>query len=172
MIIYMQMIENVQEQSKFEKIYLEYKGLMYHIAYNILKNPEDAEDAVHHAFVKIAENIKKIGTPVCPKTKSYIVTIVEHKAIDMYRASKRRAEVSLNEETVGISIEYTGDCALAKCLVQLSPRYREVIILKFRHGYTTREIAKMLDLSESNIRKIEQRAKAKLEQLCNEVGLL
>lgn len=38
---------------------LQYRGLMYHVAYEILHNEQDAEDAVHHAFVKIAENIKK-----------------------------------------------------------------------------------------------------------------
>lgn len=59
MIIYLQMLETPEEKSKFEQLYLEYKGLMFHVAYEILHNEQDAEDAVHQAFVKIAENIKK-----------------------------------------------------------------------------------------------------------------
>ena len=84
MLIYLQMLESPEEKSILEQIYLEYRGLMYHVAYEILHNEQDAEDAVHHAFVKIAENIKKITDPVCPKTHSYVVTIVEHQAIDQY----------------------------------------------------------------------------------------
>ena len=82
MLIYLQMLETPEEKSLFEQIYLEYCGLMFHVAYEILHNEQDAEDAVHQAFVKIAENIKKIDAPVCPKTHSYVVTIVEHQAIE------------------------------------------------------------------------------------------
>ena len=85
MLIYLQMIETPEEKTVFEQIYLEYRGLMYHVAYEILHNEQEAENAVHQAFVKIAENIKKIEDPLCPKTRSYVVTIVEHQAIDRYR---------------------------------------------------------------------------------------
>ena len=60
MLLYLQMLETPEEKSLFEQIYLEYRGLMYHVAYEILHNDQDAEDAVHQAFVKIVENIKKI----------------------------------------------------------------------------------------------------------------
>ena len=39
---------------------------MFYIAQNILHNVEDAEDAVHNAFVKIAENIDKIKDAISP----------------------------------------------------------------------------------------------------------
>mgnify|MGYP005869451159 FL=1 len=57
MFVYLMMMDSQEDQSKFEKIYLTYKGLMYHVAYKILNNEHDAEDVVHSAFVKIAENI-------------------------------------------------------------------------------------------------------------------
>lgn len=98
MIIYLQMLETPEEKSKFEQLYLEYKGLMFHVAYEILHNEQDAEDAVHQAFVKIAENIKKIDDPICPKTHSYVVTIVENKAIDQYRKQQKHQTVELIEE--------------------------------------------------------------------------
>ena len=59
MLVYLQMIETPDDRSKFEIIYLEYRDYMYRVAFAILHNVEDAEDAVHYAFVKIAENIKK-----------------------------------------------------------------------------------------------------------------
>lgn len=97
MLLYLQMLETPEEKSLFEQIYLEYRGLMYHVAYEILHNDQDAEDAVHQAFVKIVENIKKNDDPVCPKTHGYVITIVEHQAIDQYRKRQKNQTVELIE---------------------------------------------------------------------------
>ncbi len=172
MLIYLQMLETLDEKSKFEQIYLEYRGLMYHVAYEILHNEQDAEDAVHQAFVKIAENIKKIDDPVCPKTHSYIVTIVEHKAIDQYRKLQKHQTIELIEEIQGANAHYEGDNDLTKCILKLPGRYREMILLRYHQGYTVREIAKILGLSLSAARKLDQRAKNKLKKLCEEAGIL
>ena len=168
MIIYLSMMDSTEDQSKFEKIYYEYKGLMYYVANAILHNEHDSEDAVHLAFVKIAENIDKITEVVCPKTKSYIVTIVENKAIDLYRKKQRQPFVELNEEITGLSVEYHGSNNLTKCLLRLPAHYREIILLKYYHGYSSKEISKMLGLSEANTMKTEQRAKKKLLIFCKE----
>lgn len=172
MLIYLQMIDTRQERLKFETVYELYQQLMYAAAFRILGNPQDAEDAVHDAFVRIAKNIKKISDPECPKTKSYIVTIVENQAIDLYRRKQRHPQLPLAEETVGLQLEYVGDNELARCMALLSARYRNILLLKYYHGYTTREIAAMMNLSHSNASKLEQRAKAKLEKLCKEAELL
>ena len=172
MLIYLMMIESPEDQSKFEKVYLTYKGLMYHVAYKILNNEQDAEDAVHSAFVKIAENIGKIGDAVCPKTHSYVVTIVENKAIDLYRGNQRRSNITYLDEISGITVEDDRVHGLAACMAKLSPRYREVILLKYYHGFSCREIAKQLKITEANAIKLDQRAKNKLLQICKEEGVL
>lgn len=46
MLIYLQMIDDPQDRSLFEQIYETYKNAMYHRAYRILRNEQDAEDAV------------------------------------------------------------------------------------------------------------------------------
>ena len=172
MLIYMMMLETPEEKSLFEQIYLEYRGLMYHVAYEILHNEQDAEDAVHQAFIKIAENIKKIDGPVCPKTHSYVVTIVEHQAIDQYRRLQKHPSVELIEEIQGTNAHYEGDNDLTKCILKLPARYREMILLRYHHGYTVREIAKILGLSLPAAIKLDQRAKNKLKKLCEEAGIL
>ena len=172
MFVYLQTIEGPQQKSAFEQIYIQYRALMYSVAYSILGNSQDAEDAVQHAFMKIAENINKISEPVCPKTKAYVVTIVENTAINLYRKKKRHPSVSYDEEAAGITVEYSGGSDLARCMAQLPARYRQVLLLKYHHGYSTKEIAKMLGLTAANAAKIEQRAKAKLEILCKEAEIL
>ena len=160
MLIYMMMLETPEEKSLFEQIYLEYRGLMFHVAYEILHNEQDAEDAVHQAFVKIAENIKKIDA------------IVEHQAIDQYRRLQKHPSVELIEEIQGTNAHYEGDNDLTKCILKLPARYREMILLRYHHGYTVREIAKMLGLSLPAAIKLDQRAKNKLKKLCEEAGIL
>jgi len=171
-LLYLQMLETPEEKSLFEQIYLEYRGLMYHVAYEILHNDQDAEDAVHQAFVKIVENIKKNDDPVCPKTHGYVITIVEHQAIDQYRKRQKYQTVELIEEIQGTNAHYEGDNDLTKCILQLPARYREMILLRYHYGYTVREIAKMLELSLSATIKLDQRAKTKLKKLCEEAGIL
>ncbi|MCI6936357.1 MAG: sigma-70 family RNA polymerase sigma factor [Clostridiales bacterium] len=172
LIIYLQMIETPEEKSKFERLYLEYRGLMYHVAYEILHNEQDAEDAVHQAFVKIAENIKKIDDPVCPKTHGYVVTIVENKAIDQYRKRQKIQTVELIDEIHSSNVRYDGENALASCILELPPRYREMILLRYHHGYSVREIANMMEISLPAAIKLDQRAKNKLREICKKEGIL
>lgn len=172
MLMYLQMIETPEERSKFELLYINYRALMYHVAYEILGNKDDAEDAVHHAFLKVVENIKKVGDPVCPQTKSYLVTIVENRSLDICRMRARHQTVPFAEEYIGLNVEYSGSFDLANCFARLPGRYREVLILRYRHGYNIKEIAGMLGVTYSNAMKLEQRAKHKLFQLCQEEGLL
>ena len=63
---------------------------MFHVANQILRNDQDAEDAVHDAFLAIAEHIRKFSRLERHKTRAFVVTIVENKAIDLYRRKARR----------------------------------------------------------------------------------
>lgn len=171
MLIYLQMIDTPEDKHKLEIIYEAYRYELYNIANDILHNSHDAEDAVHHGFLKLAENILKIGDPRCLKTKGYIVTIVENKAIDIYRAKQAHPIVPYNEDTIGIQVEYNGTNNLAGCILKLPARQRHIIVLKYHHGYELKEIAKILGITYSNALKIEQRAKTRLKALCVEVGI-
>ena len=171
MLVYLQMVETAEDRSKLEAIYLKYRNYLYHVAFSVLNNPQDAEDAVHYGFVKLAENIQKISDINCPKTKGYIVTIVENKAIDIYRKKQNHSHVAYTDEVVGIQVEYDCTDKLTECILKLPARQRSMIILKYSHGYTTKEIAKILGVTYANAQKIEFRAKERLKALCEEVGI-
>ena len=172
MIIYLQMIDTPEERSKFEQLYLEYRSLMFNVANKVLHNEQDAEDIVHQAFLSVAENIEKIGDPKCPKTWGYIVTIVENKAIDLYRRRQKRQVVEFSDELSGISVVYDGDNTLASCILKLPVRYREVILLRYFQGYSVKEVAAILGLSLSAASKLDQRAKNRLRDLYEKEGKL
>ena len=172
MIIYLQTIDDPRDQSKFEQLYIKYKDLMHYTADRVLRNKQDAEDAVHDAFLSIAKKIETISVVDSPKTRAYVVTIVENKAIDLYRKRQRHPEGELLEETVGISVEYDGSDDLARCMAKLPARYRQVLLLRYDHDRTVKEVAEMMGLSMDAVYKLEQRAKKKLEAICKEVGVL
>ena len=65
LIYYLQMLDTPEEKVKFEQIYLKYRGLMYQVADGILHNRQDAEDAVHNAFLRVIKHFKKFqSTPL------------------------------------------------------------------------------------------------------------
>ena len=172
MIIYLQTIADPGDKSKFEYVYLTYRAFMFYIANGILHNAQDAEDAVHNAFLSIAKNIEKIGDPASLKTKGYISIITERKAIDLYRERKKYESDELAEEEVGISFPLPEEHGLGWCISKLPPRYRQVILLKYSHGYSTKEIAEILCISSAAASKLDQRAKKRLYELCQKEGIL
>jgi len=166
MIMFMQLIECDEDKAKFEEIYSHYQRLMYFVAYKVVGNEADAEDAVQQAFVSIIENLDKIGIIDSPQTKSYVAIIAEHKAIDIVRAKKRFVE--LNEDITGFEIELPGDCGLADAMSKLPGRYREVLLLRYDNGYNTQEIAQILDMKRGTVQKLIWRAKEMLTKKMKE----
>lgn len=67
LVYYLQMLDTPEEKIRFEQIYLKYRGLMYHVANGILHDRQDAEDAVHNAFLRIIKKFPSFRTSP-PKT--------------------------------------------------------------------------------------------------------
>ena len=173
MLIYLQLIETEEDKSKFETIYLTYRDLMFYVAQRILNNEHDAEDVVHQSFLKIIDVLEKISDPVCHKTKSLVVIVVERTAIDLYRKHKRRTTVPFDE---GYALPSTPTQAeamahgysFARAMAALPARQREVLLLKYDWGYSNKEIAALLSMEEDNVRKTIQRAKQHLSTALQE----
>lgn len=87
------------------------------------------------------------------------------------RVALQRRTVPLTDELHGIEVAYDGENALAACILKLPARYREMILLRYHHGYSVREIAEILGLSLPTAIKLNQRAKKKLEDFCRKEGI-
>lgn len=164
-MLYLQMLPSPSEKDKFEQIYTLYRGLMFYIAQRILPGEADAEDAVHQAFVSIIENLKKISEVRCPKTRSYVVIITERKAIDILRSRSRLSPEAFEESTRGVELPLPGDGGLSDAMSRLPAAYWEVLLLRYYHGYTVREIAPMLGRKPGAVQKLLTRAKAALRKI-------
>lgn len=174
MLIYLSLIEEDTERKKFEILYDAYRNLMFYIANQILGDTQDSEDVVHQSLIKIIEILDKISQPKCPQTRALVVTIVRRTAIDLYRSRKRKPFIPLHEEIPHMHPMPEPDAmtegfSIAQAIASLPDRYRELLLLKYDTGYSEKEIAQLLGMSEANVKKTIQRAKAKLQILLDEM---
>lgn len=173
MFIYIQMLETPEEQSKFEQLYHTYSDLMFVVANKILNNTHDAEDVVQQSFFAILKNFEKISEIKCPKTKAFIVTIVERKSIDLYRAKRKTHILPFSEEFINVPDvcvleQFANRSDFAHAAAKLSTKYRELLFLKYDTGFSERELAELFSMSEANVNKTIQRAKKKLASILEE----
>ena len=155
MLIYLQALDSAEDRTRFEALYTAYRGLMFHVARRILNNDQDAEDAVHMAFLSLAEH--SLPPELGPRARCLAATVAERKAIDLYRAKRRRPTAELEE--IPSCEGPPSDGTLAGAMAALPPRYREVLLLKYYNGYSTAEIAGFLGLTPGNVRQLTLRAK-------------
>lgn len=176
LLLYMSLIDDPEEQRKFEELYNSYKQMMYYSAYRVLNNVDDAEDAVHQAFLRVINHMDDIDENDKHRTKSYLSIITQNIAIDIYRRKKRdwARNVSFEEKELFIEDpkgqdfedikEPTGN-KLADAIAKLPPKYAEVIRLTYVHGYSSEKVGELLNISSDNVRQRLVRARKKLAEM-------
>lgn len=173
MLIYLNLIDTEIDKSKFEDIYNSYKKIMFYVANDILKDEAQSEDAVHTSFIKIINNLDKIEDVHCNKTKGFVVTIVKHTAIDIYRKNKREKEkiekVKDLKETYEEDI-FEGKSDLEIAILKLPEKYSTVFSLKYYQGLTDNEICEILDIKPATVRSRVLRGKEKLKFILEEMN--
>lgn len=157
------------DTEKLHKLYEIYEQPMYRIAFAVLKNTSDAEDAVSEAFMSIIKKISSIGDVYSPKTKSYIVKTIKNSAIDIYRKNKRAYDrTQPMDESVNtipdISSGFENDTIAEtdKILDSLNETDRKIIMLRCNNELQWRDIAQQMKMTEANVRKRFERARKKL----------
>ena len=158
------MIRSEKDREKLEQLYFQYRNLMYYLAFRITKNQEDAEDAVHQAFIYTIENLEKVGPVSDGRTRSFLSIITEHKAIDLARKRRPVYELSAAEYELAGYLPDDGD-ELLQAMAKLPKRYQDLLLLRYDNGYSVHELAKMFDMSYVATRKQLWRAKAALRKI-------
>lgn len=176
-MIFLMLLDTEEDKTKFSILYEKYRRLMRKVAYDVLRDHGDTEDVLHESFIKIAKNMDNIGDPYCKETKNYLVIITKNTAIDMYRKKKRIYE---REMSVPELKDYQGPHSYIKpnlgpeqiipeVLINIPDKYKSVLLLKYVNHYENKEIAKMLNLTEGNVRQRVVRGKQMIEKAINEL---
>lgn len=163
-------LESNEDKEIFTKIYEQYRPLMERTATRILKEPSDIEDAVQNAFVQIICHFDKIYEIPREELPFWIISIVKNEARVILR--KNRRTVSL-EDWDGFAEhidDISGYTELVDLFTQLPKTYRSVLELKMLHGYTDKEIAKRVGISETAVSSRATRGRTLLREIVEKEG--
>lgn len=168
MILYLTMIDDPEDKSKFEKIYYKYRKLIKYVANRMVMNESFVEDICSIVLIRIAENIHIINDANETKTKNLICILVRNATLDFIR-SERHQNVHVPAELYSMSTsdDVVFDTVIERELFEriknLPNVYRDVLNLRYYYGMSDKEIAKLLNITESTVRKRMQRVRDLLE---------
>lgn len=170
--LYLQMIDTPEEKIRFEQIYLKYRGLMYHVADRILHNRQDAEDAVHNAFLQIIKHFKKFQSFPVSELTPQIVVLARNEAISLRRKKRDEAPLEEGEALVMESEAITDYHTLVDSFTRLPQIYRAAMEMKLLLGYSDGEIASKLGLTKTAVSSRISRGRRLLRGIVEQEGFL
>ena len=91
------MIGSDSDRELVESLYERYEQMMYNVAFSILHNRAEAEDAVQTSFVRIIDNLQNIFEKGCHNHAGYFVIIAKNVAINMLNKQKKHPMESIDE---------------------------------------------------------------------------
>ncbi len=168
----MRSFQETCDESAFDEIILRYHRPALIIARNRLpKCPAQAEDAVQEAFLRIVRNRDRFD---CRRSfAAWFYTILRNVCLDYYRKETRREQQlrELTREQERAADERQTSPDTMAILQAIAPGDREILIYRFIHGLTLREIAEQVGISEEAVKKRAQRALKHLRDNAADGGL-
>jgi RNA polymerase sigma factor (sigma-70 family) len=158
-----------RRSAKHEEFFFKkYYGYVMGISLSYAKDRDLAKEIVNDSFLKFFGSIKNFDE--FQSVKSWLRRITVNTSIDFYRKNKKiREQLEINEQTeVFHEVNAIGNLAyedLIALLNQLPDDQKLVFNLYEVEGYSHKEIAGRLKITESSSRVYLARAKAKLREL-------
>jgi RNA polymerase sigma factor (sigma-70 family) len=151
-----------------ELLYKTYSPKMYGVCLRYAGNPDDAQDILQEGFVKVFKNLSRFRGD--GSFEGWIRRIFVNTAIEHYRRKVNMYPVTENQENTIEDKDWTAFDRLAlkdllEIIQELSPGYRTVFNMYVVEGYTHRDIADMLGISEGTSKSQLARAKAILQNV-------
>jgi RNA polymerase sigma-70 factor (ECF subfamily) len=136
------------DQSAVQDCIKSYGGLVWSLARRMLRNQDDAEDAVQEIFLDVWKNAGRFDPAQASET-TFVAMIARRRLIDKIRHTQRRisadsidevlAEPSVRDDQVMQTNVEAREAA--KALDQLRPEQRQVLQLSIVHGLSHQEIS-------------------------------
>ena len=154
----------------------QYSGTLYRVAFSVLRNPSDAEDAVQEAFLRVLRHRDTLHE--VRDQRVWLIRIVWNIVLDRKRRSKTRpetddvAELARVLPAAGMSAEDRVAAAqhharVLACVEELPAKERQVLMLSAFEELTSVEIASVLGITESSVRSRLFRARNLMAGLLN-----
>src|SRR5664280_1013633 len=149
------------EEATLAALVSQYSGTLYRVAFSVLRNSADAEDAVQEAFLRVLRHRDTLDE--IRDQRVWLIRIVWNIVLDRKRRAKTRPETDDVADLArvlpanGLSAEQQAAAAqhhahVLVCVDQLPAKEREVLMLSAFEELTSVEIASVLGITESSVR--------------------
>ncbi|MGB4465412.1 MAG: RNA polymerase sigma factor [Eubacteriales bacterium] len=138
-----------RSNEEITQIFNRHVDIVYRVCFMYMKNRHDTEDLVQNTFIKLMND----GTVFESQEheKAWLIRTATNLCKDHFRHwwSKTVGMDKIPEDAVEYSFDTDGTYEM---IMSLPPKYKTVIYLYYYEGYSTAEIAKMLNKNHSTIR--------------------
>jgi RNA polymerase sigma-70 factor (ECF subfamily) len=162
-----------KDMRALETLYDRHRVLAFSLALRVLGSTTDAEDVVQEAFLNVWR-ASETYRPERSSVRSWILSVVHHRAIDKLRGRQSRIQPVALEEGMEIpdssdvwrevAERLTGD-DVRSALQHLPSEQRETIELAYFQGYTHSQIAQMMEVPLGTVKGRMRIALHKLRSL-------
>ncbi len=163
------------DQVAFGRLVVAYQTPVYNLAYRMLGNAGEAEEAAQETFLRVYLHLRSYD-PQRP-FRSWLLSIASHYCIDRLR--RRRIFYLPLEDEIAAPVRLAGDSPnpeavlvrrereewVQRLLASLSPTDRAAITLRYWYDYSYEEIAEGLNLTVSAIKSRLYRARRVLAKM-------
>lgn len=168
-----------KDREAFKIIVETWQGMVYNTALGLLQNSEDAEDVAQEVFMQVYESIATFKEE--SKFSTWLYRITVSKSLDHIRKKKRKKRFAFIQSLYGkndgqmieppdffhpgVKMENKENGAiLFKAVNQLPANQKTAFILNKTENLSYREIAEIMESSESAVDALLQRAKKNLQK--------
>jgi RNA polymerase sigma-70 factor (ECF subfamily) len=159
------------ESEAFDALMRRYERLVYRVAHGFVCEREAALDLSQAIFLKVFRSLD--GFRGESSFKTWLLRIAYHESINETKRAGRRESEELDaehprlaappeQESVLLAAERRG--VLARALGGLHHRYRAAVVLRYHEGLPIRDIAAMLDCSETMTKNLLHRGVRRLRE--------
>ena len=149
----------IQEYKRLTNLYID---MVYRVALNGCKNKYDADDIVQETFLKLLKCKKQFESD--EHVRNWLLRVAVNECNSMWNSSWHKKVVLKDEQDEKKVFETQEQSDLYELVMQMSPKYRQVIYLYYFEEFSVREVASILKISETAVQTRLQRARNKLKE--------
>lgn len=148
----------------FMELYEKYSMDIYRYSLSILKDDDDAKDAVQETFVKYVENEKSFRGDASQKT--WLLVVARNYCYSKLKRAEK-SNIRIDEEIFDETYEpqFDSEITLKDALICLNSEHNELLFLKEYGGYSYKEIAELTEQSIENVKIKLFRARRQLREI-------
>jgi RNA polymerase sigma-70 factor, ECF subfamily len=153
---------------EFEDLFNEHAQLVYRTAYGVTGRHEDAEDVLQTIFLRLIR--RDLPPDLVRNPKAYLYRAAVNLSLDTLRLQRRHVlvDAAALSDLPAPAADLT-DLAhhhrLYRAIAELKPEAAQILILRYVHGRSDAEIARMLGMSRGAIALRLFRSRVKLRKL-------